>query len=97
MFCMVVIFWRGLVFGCMHVRTRARLQFELEWGVNARGTWDLDGQFLSFSRDFALGWGGKRLFAAKLTQKQNEVSYCFSFEKIVVCSQPVVCFVFRPA
>jgi hypothetical protein len=48
-------------------------QFELEWGVNAKGTWDLDGQFLSFSRDFAFGWGGKRLFAAKLTQKQNEV------------------------
>jgi hypothetical protein len=46
----------------------------VEWGLNARGTWELSGgQYLSFSRDFALGWGGKRIFGARLSRKQNEV------------------------
>mmetsp|Transcript_84456 Transcript_84456/g.169027 ORF Transcript_84456/g.169027 Transcript_84456/m.169027 type:complete len:349 (-) Transcript_84456:214-1260(-) len=47
--------------------------FELEWGLNAKGTWEMSGQFLSFSRDFAFGIGGKRIFGAKLSRKQNEV------------------------
>jgi len=33
----------------------------------------MSGPYLSFSRDFKFGWGGKRLFAAKLSRKQNEV------------------------
>mmetsp|Transcript_30497 Transcript_30497/g.68390 ORF Transcript_30497/g.68390 Transcript_30497/m.68390 type:complete len:316 (+) Transcript_30497:61-1008(+) len=47
--------------------------FELEWGLNAKGSWGLEGQYLTFSRDFSFGWGGKRIYGAKLTRKQNEV------------------------
>ena len=52
---------------------RFKADGELEWGINARGTYSLDGQFLSFTRDFAFGWGGKRLFACKLSRVANEV------------------------
>jgi hypothetical protein len=51
---------------------RFKKDFEAEWGVGARGLWSLDGEFLSVSRDFVLGWGGKRIFSCKLSRKQNE-------------------------
>jgi len=51
---------------------RFKEDYVVEWGIGATGVWSLDGQFLSISRDFALGWGGKRILSCKLAQKQNE-------------------------
>ena len=52
---------------------RLKENFEVEWGFNARGIWNLDGQYLSRTREFMFGWGGKRIFSCKLSQGQNEV------------------------
>ena len=38
-----------------------------EFGWGTRGSWRLDeGRFLTFAREFPLGWNGKRLFSAKV-------------------------------
>jgi len=45
-----------------------------EWGWGANGKWRLeDGSFLTFTRDFPLGWNGKRLFSARVGADGNFV------------------------
>ena len=45
-----------------------------EWGWGARGKWRLeDSSFLTFTREFALGWNGKRLFSARVGKDANFV------------------------
>lgn len=51
---------------------RCKPMNELQWGFGAEGKWRLeDGTFVTFTRDFFLGWHGRRLFSAKIGEDSN--------------------------
>jgi len=53
---------------------RCREDGTAEFGWGAEGRWKLDdGCFLTFTRDFPLGWNGKRLFSARVGEDPNFV------------------------
>ena len=53
---------------------RCKEDGESEWGWGASGKWRIEeGSFVTFTRDYALGWNGRRLFSAKIGDDPNFV------------------------